>query len=162
MHPLDILKYGHLTVMHTLDEFPAHAHHMPNVCGYWSTTDLVAHLGSFELVLEEVLADILKPGAIPTPLRDELMADGQAFNDRQVDELRRGRTFADVLAEYTDSHGRAVALAAQVPREAWRRTGAIPWYGAAYDLEDYVVYTYYAHKREHCGQISVFGDYHKG
>lgn len=162
MHVLDVLKYGHLTVVHTLDQFPADQVYTPNVCGYWSTRDLVSHLGSFELVLEEVLADFLRPGSVPTPLRDEFVRDGQAFNDRQVDELRGDRPFDDVLAEYRDSHSRAMALAAQVPADGWRRRDAIPWYGDAYDLEDFIVYTYYAHKREHCGQISVFGDQHRG
>ena len=162
MHPLDVLKFGHLTVLHTLDQFPTAEVYTPDVCGYWSTRDLVSHLGSFELVLEEVLAGFLQPGMVTTPLRDEFIRDGQAFNDRQVDELRGNRAYEDVLGEYLDSHGRAMALAAQVPAEGWRRPGAIPWYGDAYDLEDFIVYTYYAHKREHCGQISVFGDQHRG
>ncbi len=44
----------------------------------------------------------------------------------------------------------------KIPEGAWRQTGMLAWYGAEYDLEDYVVYTYYGHKREHCGQIQAF------
>ena len=49
-------------------------------------------------------------------------------------------------------------LAAQNTPETFRANGSIPWYGAEYCLDDYIVYTNYAHKREHCGQIDVFGD----
>jgi hypothetical protein len=36
--------------------------------------------------------------------------------------------------------------------------GLLPWYSAEYDLEDYITYAFYGHKREHCAQIAVYRD----
>jgi hypothetical protein len=156
MHAADVLMYGHLTFMHTLGEFPSQEVNTPGAVGYWSVKDLVAHLGSFELLLAEVLHDLFEP--CPTPLRDALVADGQAFNDEQVDVLRKAWTYEQCLAEYTAAHEEVRALVSRLPAELWRAAGAIPWYGDAYDLEDFVAYQYYGHKREHSGQIQTFRD----
>ncbi len=36
--------------------------------------------------------------------------------------------------------------------------GTLPWYGMEYALDDFIVYTFYGHKREHSAQIAAFGD----
>jgi hypothetical protein len=159
MHPQDILKYGHSFVMRTLESFPARHYDEPGAVGYWSAKDVVAHLGSYELVLVELLDSLLTP--CPTPLLDQLNNDGQAFNDLQVDVLRKGMAMEQVLDEYKAAHDRAWGLANKIPAEMWRQTGLLPWYGAEYDLEDFIVYTYYGHKREHCGQLQTFSDHFK-
>lgn len=156
MHASDVLMYGHRTFMHTLEEFPAGQRHTGGAVGYWSVKDLVGHIGSFELVLVEVLRNLLD--ASPTPLRDALAADGQAFNDQQVDLLRRGWSYEQCLDEYLAAHGQVRELAARLPAGLAQETGAIPWYGAEYDLEDLIAYQYYGHKREHSGQIQTFRD----
>jgi hypothetical protein len=46
----------------------------------------------------------------------------------------------------------------QIPADTWVKEGILKWYGAEYDLEDFIVYTFYGHKREHCGQIATFSD----
>jgi hypothetical protein len=51
-----------------------------------------------------------------------------------------------------------VKLAKQISPEKWRENGTLPWYGMEYALDDYIVYTFYAHKREHAAQIGVFKD----
>ncbi|MFO7664109.1 MAG: hypothetical protein R6X18_16150 [Chloroflexota bacterium] len=38
-------------------------------------------------------------------------------------------------------------------------TGFFPHCGAEYDLEDFIAYSFYSHKREHCAQIAVFGNH---
>lgn len=43
-------------------------------------------------------------------------------------------------------------------RDMLRKVGALPCYGAEYDLEDFIVYSFYGHKREHCAQIAVYRD----
>lgn len=156
MHAPDVLMYGHRTFMHTLEEFPADQRTASGAVGYWSVKDLVAHIGSFELALVEVLQDLLTPG--PTPLRDAMTADGQAFNDQQVDVLRREWSYEQCLDEYLAAHEQVRRLMAKLPASLLRETGAIPWYGAGYDLEDLIAYQYYGHKREHSGQIQTFRD----
>ena len=63
-----------------------------------------------------------------------------------------------VLGEYTAANERVMVAAAHITSEVWEREGIFPWYGREYDLEDYIVYSFYGHKREHTGQIQVFRD----
>jgi hypothetical protein len=160
MNPEDILRYGHLTVLSTIDSFPREQWHTPGAVGYWSVKDVIAHLSSFELVLVEILRDIIDP--CPTPLVDEFKRDGQAFNDHQVDILRKPMAMEQILDEYKSAHEKVAGLAGRISPNVWKQTGLLPWYGKEYDLEDFIVYTYYGHKREHCGQIQVFQDHFKG
>jgi hypothetical protein len=96
---------------------------------------------------------VLDP-AQPTPTL-ELFVGHEKFNDEQV-ALRKDKTPAEALAEYEHWHAQAMALAQRVPPELYRKPGVLPWYGAEYDLEDFLVYTYYGHKREHSAQIALF------
>jgi hypothetical protein len=156
MNPQDVMMYGHLTVVRTVDSFPREHVYASGAVGYWSVKDVIAHLGSFELVLVELLGSLIEP--CPTPLVDEFKGDGQAFNDRQVDVLRKNMSMEQAMHEYTSAYEQVATLARQIPRSTWQTNGILPWYGDQYDLEDFVVYTFYAHKREHCGQIQVFRD----
>jgi len=160
MHVSDILMYGHLTVQHTVEQFPAAEVETTGACGYWSVKDLVAHFSSFEWALVDILNQFVHPGH-PTPVLDAFIQRDDTFNDAQVNQ-RQGLSFAEVYAEYQAAHAQVRDLAAQLPTDLWRQAGALPWYGEAYDLEDFVVYTYYGHKREHCGQIATFSDRFKG
>jgi len=156
MNPQDVLKYGHRTVMRTVEAFPPEQWYTPGACGRWSVKDLVAHLSSFELVLAEALENCLSPG--PTPLVDRFAAGGQAFNDEQVDRLRKDWKMEAAMDEYLSAHRRVWAAAGRLAPEVWEQEDIFPWYGAEYDLEDFVVYTFYGHKREHMGQVQVFRD----
>ncbi len=156
MNPQDILKYGHATVLRTLNAFPAAELSTAGAVGYWSVKDVVGHLASFEQVLIEIIENLIKPR--PIPLTQQFAANGQAFNDEQVDRLRRPRTMAQVFEEYRAAHERVRTGVGALPPSLWRQPGILPWYGAEYDLEDFIVYTFYGHKREHCGQIATFSD----
>lgn len=156
MHPQDILKYGHLTVLRTLSRFPAAEWYISGAVGYWSVKDVIGHLASFEQVLVEIVENLLEPR--PMPLTEQFRADGQAFNDEQVDRLRKPLSMEQVLEEYQNAHERVRNGVASLPSPLWRRTGILPWYGAEYDLEDFIAYTFYGHKREHCGQLATFSD----
>jgi len=153
MNVVDVLKYGHKTVLDSVDGLAeADALH-PGVCSVWSAKDIIAHLGSFELLLEDVLKTFTDGG--PTPTLDAKQAKGKDFNESEVAE-RRGETYEDVLAEYRGAHERVMSHMERIPAETLRKEGTIPWYGPEYSLDDFVVYTNYAHKREHCGQIRVY------
>jgi uncharacterized protein (TIGR03083 family) len=155
MHPHDVLKYGHTTLIATLDNFPPSAVNRPGACGVWSVKDIVAHLASYELMLVDVLHSHL--GEAATPHLDQLFAQGDQFNDSQV-EARQAHSFEQVLSEYNDAHAQVMALAAQLPATAFQQTGSLPWYGAEYDLDDFIVYSFYGHKREHSAQVAAFRD----
>lgn len=156
MNPSDILKYGQRTVMQALDAFPQTELETPGACGYWSVKDILAHLTSYERVLVDVLTSFVIPGAA-TPNLEKMGQQGAQFNDNEVD-LRKARAVPEVLAEFNDAHRQSLALAAQIPTEVFARPGTLPWYGLEYSLDDYIVYAFYGHKREHSAQIAAFGD----
>jgi hypothetical protein len=156
MNARDVLKYGHQTVLRTLDGLPETEWETPGVCGTWSVKDIIGHLASYEHLLVDVLTTFLDGG--PTPYLEEMAAVGPLqFNDAEV-ALRQDKTIADVLAEYNDTYAQTMALAARIPAETYRQNGTLPWYGPEYDLDDFIVYSYYGHKREHSAQIAVFCD----
>lgn len=155
MNAGDILTYGHGTILQTIDGFPDVAWETGGVCGVWSTKEVIAHLASYEQLLIEVLSAFTGGG--PAPYMQMWSELGPAFNDRQV-EIRVGRSAADVLAEYNDAHERVRMQMAQIPAETFGQTGTLPWYGMGYALDDFIVYTYYGHKREHAAQIAAFRD----
>jgi hypothetical protein len=155
MHALDVLKYGNLTLLHTIRGLPENDWHTPGVCGFWSVKEIIAHLASFEYILVEALG--VAAGDEPGPYLQGFLRDGQLFNDTQV-PARSGLTVLETLAEYQMTQARTMDLATALPREAFRVTGFLPAYGAEYDLEDYIAYSFYGHKREHSAQIAVFRD----
>jgi hypothetical protein len=157
MNAFDVLRYGHGTLLYTLEGLPDDGQDLPGACGVWSVKDIFAHLASYELVLVDVLSSLAGEGE--TPHLDRFIGLGDAFNDAEVD-ARRGRAMAEVLAELNDAHERTLALAGQVSPEVLRQPGTIPWYGMEYAIDDLIVYQYYGHKREHAAQVDHFRDHH--
>ena len=156
MNARDVLFYGHGTVMRVLDGLPQELWLAPGVVGYWSVKNIISHLASFEMVLVELLGAL--PDGGPMPTIERFKSNGQAFNDVEVDQKRADQSPADAWAEYVANYQRALSLLEQIPVADRRRVGALPWYGPEYDLEDFLAYTFYGHKREHCAQIMVYRD----
>ena len=67
-------------------------------------------------------------------------------------------TPAEVWAEYAETQAQTMELLAQIPVTKQRQMGLLSWYGPEYDLEDFLVYSFYGHKREHMSQVAVFLD----
>jgi hypothetical protein len=155
MNAQDILKYGQLTLLKALDGIPLTHWDETGVCGVWSTKDVVAHLASYEMVLVEILTQLAGQN-MPTPML-EAYKQGKGFNDSQV-EHRRGMDAQAVLAELNDAHEAVRRIAATMPANRFAATGTLPWYGAEYSLDDFIVYSYYGHKREHSAQLNIFAD----
>lgn len=155
MNAADILKYGQLTVLQTLDGFPETEWETPGACGYGSVKDILAHLTSYERVLVDILASFTTGG--PMSALGTFVQQNRQFNDSEVDR-RKGKSIQDVLTEFNDTHAQVMSLIAGIAPEKLREVGTLPWYGAAYSLDDVLVYMYYGHKREHSAQIAVFGE----
>jgi len=151
----DVLMYGHRTFMESIREFPPEEWEMKGVCGVWSAKDVISHLASYENILIDVLNGLLRETDMPA--LKEFVEGGQAFNDRLV-EMRELKSHDEVLQELNGYHQRVLSLVVQVPPEKLRQAGTIPWYGQEYSVEDYIVYQYYGHKREHAGQIASYLD----
>ncbi len=153
MDALDILSYGHKHVMDAVDGLADDGWEIPKVTTAWSVKDVLAHLASFELMLEDALRSVVEPGAA-TPTLARMGGGGDFANDEVA--ARAGRSHGEVFDEYTKAHERVMALLERLTAERLRETGTIPWYGEKYSLDDLIVYTNYAHKREHTGQIRLF------
>lgn len=156
MNTMDVLRYGHHTMMDAIEDLPADAWEQPGACGVWSVKDIFAHLASFERVLVDILQSLLQED-IPTPVLERFITDYEQFNDREV-QIRQDQSPQAVLEEYQAYHAQAMGLLAQIPPKLFQCNGVLPWYGPDYDLDDFLVYTYYGHKREHSAQILAFRD----
>lgn len=156
MNTEDVLKYGHLTVMKTVEGLDERYWNVPGVCGVWSVREIIAHLASFECTLVDVLNVVIDP-QVETPTLQRYMAGPLKFNDDEV-ARRKDDGPAEVLAEYQETHARNAELIARIPQARRRLNGLLPWYGKEYDLEDFLIYSFYGHKREHCAQINVYRD----
>ncbi|WP_309571934.1 DinB family protein [Deinococcus sp.] len=152
MHAPDVLRYGHATVMRAFEALPLDGWETAGVVGTWSAKNVAAHLASFEQALVELFGSLRHP-ALSTPTLAGM--NQPDFNEEQV-ALRHHLTPSATLAEYVDWHGQAIQLADSFPAETYCQTGLLGWYGADYDLEDFLVYTYYGHKREHAVQLKLF------
>jgi hypothetical protein len=155
MNAVDILKYGNRTFHSTLARIPIEEWTTPGVCGVWSVKEIVAHLASYEQVLVDILGKFL--GSEQAPHLQRYLTQGMAFNDAAVAE-RQGQKSQEALAEYDRHHVNIMSLIPRLPADLLRQPGTLPWYGAEYALDDYFVYQFYGHKREHSAQIAVFSD----
>lgn len=155
MNASDVLKYGQQWLMKIVDGFPEKEWRTSGVCGVWSAQDVMAHLASYEVMLVEILANLVSSG--PTPTLDNYLNTYTTFNDDQV-ALRKDRTIGEVMAEYQACYDTTQTYITRIPIETQRQAGTLAWYGAEYDLEDLIVYSYYGHKREHGAQIAAFCD----
>ena len=163
MNSHDVLRYGHAAVQQVVRDIPDSVWEKTGACGVWSVKDIIAHLTSFEHVLEEVLTSIVESEthtstpSTTTPYLTRFIESGVQFNNIEV-HARQEKTVTEVLAEYDATHAEVMALIVQVPEEMNRRTRTLPWYGVEYSLDDFIVYAFYGHKREHCGQIALVHD----
>lgn len=155
MNAIDILKYGHQTVLQTLNSFPTAAWDTTGACGEWSVKDIIAHLASYELVLVDILKGFTHEERISA--LDKFTQLGGRFNDYEVNQ-RKTKTMQEVLQEFNEAHTTTMALIATIPAEVLRQNGTLPWYGMDYSVDDVIVYMYYGHKREHSAQIAAFQD----
>ena len=156
MNASDILKYGQGTVHQAIEGLPESAWETPGACGVWSIKDIIAHLASYEHVLVDVLSTFV--GGTSTPYLNKFTDPGGNFNDPEV-AARKGKSVKEVLDEFNDTYAQVMSLITRIPVETFRQAGTIPWYGLEYALDDYIVYAYYGHKREHSAQIAAFRDH---
>src|SRR3954471_8387906 len=120
----DVLKYGHQTVMNSINGLDETDSLVSGVCGFWTVRDIIAHLASHELLMRDVLNQFL--GKMITPDLDNYLAQGYTFNDLEVDK-RKGMSYAEIVREYESAQAEVRELAARVPIEKRRQTGSLPW-----------------------------------
>ena len=156
MHADDMLRYGHQTLMKSLERIHDDIADVKDACGYWSVKDLIIHLTASELLLIDACKFL--QGDTNTPyLNASLNNQSSSYNDDIV-AAEQSKTYQEILEFYQETHKTASELVAQIDDDLRKTTGALTWYGEDYDLEDFLVYTVYAHKREHSAHIDAFAD----
>ncbi len=156
MNTHDVLMYGHKTIQDTMGNIPTRAWEQPRVCGAWTAKDVLAHLASYEAVLVELLSSWLGDRG-PTPALDRFKQFDQALNDREVEDRRRS-TVTQIMDEFNTAHAQALDMIKRIPAERLPLNRTLPWYGDRYSLNDFLVYTFYGHKREHAAQFAILLD----
>jgi hypothetical protein len=162
MNTSDVLKYGHLQFLNYVNSIPVEILDKPGACGIWSTKDIVAHILSFELLLSEILNQI-KVNDIAsnsTPFLKKYTDQTYNFNDIEVTQ-NKVKDFKELLDEYTKLAEENTEIAKKLSKEKLSTPGTLPWYGAEYSIDDYIIYAVYGHKREHGAQIDKFLDEQK-
>lgn len=155
MNADNMLKYGHFTLKKALERIEPEHVDIKAACGYWSVKDLVIHL----TVSEKVLLDALKTlnSEAQTPDLQRFINRDESYGDATVNEAQH-KSYEQVLADYESVREQALIELGKIDDATRNRVGTLPWYGADYDLEDFIVYTVYAHKREHSAHIDAFAD----
>jgi hypothetical protein len=152
MNAHDILFYGNRNLLESLERIPPDQRNTTGVVGWWSARECMAHLAIFEEELVEVLESVIGDGHVPAAA--QMSPD---MNDILVAQ-RDHESFDQLMQEYQNAHTRVMELIEQIPPEKLGEVGTIPWYGEEYSLDDFLVYTYYGHKREHAGRFEMFDD----
>src|SRR5262245_24256936 len=106
MNARDILHFGQQTLDRALQDLPLDAWDHIGVTTRWSPRDVLAHLASFERMLEDTLKTMA--GEEPGPTL-ALFQKGGSFNDDQV-AARAHLSAAEIRREQTDAHARVIAL----------------------------------------------------
>jgi hypothetical protein len=156
MHAVDMMEYAHLLVMDNFVGLSETVYETPGASGHWSVREILAHLTSYEALLVDVLSTICEPTQ-KTPILNRWLSNSSRFNDDEV-HMRRNHSIEELIEEYAQWHSLSIDMLIHIPVEKMRELGLLGWYGAEYDLEDFLVYTYYAHKREHCAQVAAFAE----
>jgi uncharacterized damage-inducible protein DinB len=157
MNIRDVLDYAHRTVLTSTDGLTEDELNKPGVCGYWSVKDILTHLTVYEYVLVEALSTLAVNESIATPTLERWMKDGEQVNKDEI-RLREQWAAESVRDEYQAVRDQAMQMLDRIPAEKLTQKGILEWYGADYDLEDFLTYTFVGHKIEHMSQINVYRD----
>lgn len=156
MNVISMMEYGHKTVMAELKDLPIDRWTTPGVCGVWSVKDILAHLASYEHWFEEVIG-VTMDSTRPTPTLTAFLSKDSNFNDNQV-AAYKDHSAGEVLKAYEAAWQNTMTTSRKLAADLWDKAGLIPWYGEEYSLAELMVYSIYAHKREHSAQIAVYHD----
>ena len=149
-----ILKQAYKRIHDVVDPLEEADWDLAEVCGVWSTKQVVGHLTGWALYLEEFLAPHAGLEGTTVYLDDFRQLGEDGYNAKHGTPAA-DQSVAQVRAAYDDVWSRLLRLATQVTAERWRQTGTLSWDPDG-SLEDFVVYAYYGHHTEHAAQIEEF------
>lgn len=149
-----IIHYGNKEVINAYRDFPKDKLDTSGACGVWSVKDILAHVASYEHLLEEVLGSFVD-SKIETPHMKQMAESYEGFNEKMID-ASKSKSFDEIMEDYTKTQKKILPLIQKISSEDLSRSGTIPWYGEEYALDDYIVYSNYGHKKEHMAQVAAF------
>jgi hypothetical protein len=155
VYTLDLLEQAHLMALRSVEGLPILGWHIPGVYGGWSVKDSFAHFTSCEYVLLDVMASVM--GETRTPALDRWLTNREQYDSLGV-ARRQNKMVQAVLDEYNDVHLETINQLIRVPDDKLRQNGTLPWYGDEYDLEQFIAYVFYHHKRDLSDHIAAFRD----
>jgi hypothetical protein len=155
MNATDLLDYVHEWFLKKVNTMPEDQWDTPGATGEWSCKDILSHITSYEVALVPVLEEFVEKGKSET---DPFPKDHQQNNTDQTAK-RRSLNYKEILSELNEANKKAMELLSKIPKEKQAENGLLNWYGEKYSLEDYLMYRYFGHKREHGTQIDVFIDH---
>ncbi len=151
---VSLLNSSHIILLNTLDGMQTSEWEHPNICGSWSGRNVLAHLGSFELMMVE----LLKLGRVEdgeAGRLDQFVLDRHGFNSAEI-KHRHSWTLAAIYCEYEQAHEQVkqlatpIVLAGPTPHHGLRRYGS--------SMAESLITLGYGHKLAHAAQIAAFRD----
>ena len=159
MNARDVVKYGHMHMLDAIKDIDEEDWEKVGATPEWSMKDILSHLASYEHFLVDALHSVGKTEKEYGPyLVAMTKEDGwKTFNDDHVN-TRRGKSYKEILDEYSKANEEADSLLKDMNPELLSKTGTIPWYGRDYSLDDFIVYANYGHKESDVSRINAFKD----
>jgi hypothetical protein len=157
VNPHDILKYADRTFRSAIGSLEPDDWRRV-VAGVWTPKDVVGHVTTIHLLSVNAIAALAGREAL---VAEQGLADDVDYNMSQA-AVRDSWPVERVIGEYETVASELEAMARNLNADTWRRVGTIPWYGAEYSLEDYIVYRVYGHVREHATHLGMATDLRTG
>jgi len=155
MYTLDLLEHAHRMALKSTKGLPLLGWYIPATYGDWSVKDVFAHFTSCEYVLLDIMAAVM--GSRPTPTLARWLEDRDLFDQVEI-ARRHNKTVQAILNEYNEAHAETIYQIIHISDEKLRENGTLPWYGEECDLEQFITYTFYHHKRELAEYVAGFRD----
>ena len=159
MNARNVVKYGNLHLLDAIKDIDEKDWEKVGATPEWSMKDILSHLTSYEHFLVDALHSVGKSESEFGLYLVAMTKEGsqETFNEDQV-KARRGKSYKEILDEYTKANEEADGLLSKMSSELLAKTGTIPWYGNDYSLDDFIVYANYGHKESDVSRINAFKD----
>ncbi len=153
MNVAEELENAHLQVIQTLDNLPELEWDVPITENSWTVKDIIAHLASYEHVLEDVLRSFTE-NTPETAYVSRYIQHNDDFNKEEV-SARSNSTAQQVIDEYQEVQTDTTGLLARIPAGTLEKKGTLPWYGEDRSLSDFIR-SISANIQRHCDEITAF------
>ena len=154
MNVVKLLETAHFVLLDSFDGMHATDWSKPNVCGQWSSRQILVHLTSIERVLEELLR-LVCPVSMASPLLDAYCFDREKFNSAEIN-LHANQSLNSIFTSYEQSYQRVSQLISG--RDLFIPVGYHGLHQYGNTVADTVITLGYGHKLRHAAHVTAFRD----